>query len=85
MDSTIVNTSFVIVGTNKDGEKVYFAVDHTSGGYPWWSTGWHNVEKFKNKVTASFSSQDYIANQVSNIQILRLDEVVSPFSVTDVK
>lgn len=87
MSHTIVNTSFIIMGINKKGEKVYYAVDRSSGGYPWWSIGWYNVEKFTDiaKVAGAYPIDGYMAEQASDIQIMKLEEIVYPFSVTNAK
>lgn len=87
MNHTIVNTSFIIMGINKKGEKVYYAMDRSSGGYFWWSTEWYNVEKFTDidKVTRSCPINGYMVEQVSNFQVMKLEEILYPFSVTNAK
>lgn len=87
MNHTIVNTSFIIMGINKKGEKVYYAVDRSSGGYPYWTSYWPAVEKFTDidKATRACSIHGYMAEQASDIQIMKLEEILYPFSVTNAK
>lgn len=87
MNHTIVNTSFIIMGIDKKGEKVYYTVDHSSGGYPYWTSYWSTVEKFTDiaKVTRACSIDGYMAEQAGDIQIMKLEEIVYPFSVTNAK
>lgn len=87
MNHTIVNTNFIIMGINKKGEKVYYAVDRSSGGYPYWTSYWSAVEKFTDidKATRTCSIHGYMAEQVSTFQVMKLEEILCPFSVTNAK
>ncbi len=39
---------FIITGINiKENEKQYVAIDHSSGGYPYWTTFFNSVKMFK--------------------------------------
>ena len=78
--SIILETYFVISGVKQNGERVFYATDIHSGGWPYWTDLIKNAQTFvslKNLPIVSTSS--YLQQGIDKIEILKLESVATVY------
>ncbi len=74
---------YVVIGIGKngnyDGQKVFLAVDTSSGGYPWWTNSEDLYDTFDSMESALKAMDiNYMYTQASDIQVARLEIIMHP-------
>lgn len=79
-----IKTTHLVSAIDKAGKRVYFAVDHHSGGYPYWSEYISNATEFDvlEKVP-TFSPKDYMRNEITTLEVLRVKTQASIVDSTE--
>lgn len=64
---------YLLSAIDKKGERVYFAIDQHSGGYPYWSTYVSSAAEFKSLTQIpDIGRTDYMRNGVTCIDVLKV-------------
>lgn len=72
--SFIIKTTHLLSAINKWGIRVYYAIDHHSGGYPFWSDWVSSAQEFDvlEKIPV-IGPNDYMRNNITTIEVLHVD------------
>ena len=69
-----ISTEYMLSAINKNGTRVYYAIDDQSAGYPWWSEYVSMTRKFQDITKIpTFKGTDYMRTDVVSIEVLKVD------------
>lgn len=68
-----IQKTYILSAINKAGKRVYYAIDHHSGGYPYWTDWVSNAKEFDvlEKIP-TIGPKDYMRNDVTSIEVLEV-------------
>ena len=70
-----IKTTHLLSAINKAGKRVYYAFDHHSGGYPYWTDWTSNAKEFDVlESIPTIGPKDYMRNDVTVIEVLRVKQ-----------
>lgn len=68
-----LSDTYVVAATNNENERVYYAIDHHSGGYPYWSTSFGHRKEFTKLDAAiraaTFKYDDYMIRSIHDVRV----------------
>lgn len=84
--SQVSSTKYVLSAIDTNGNRVFYAIDQRSGGYPYWSTMLHSA-----KLVGDISYLDpmtngsYMRTGVTNIEVVKLETVATIVSPEEIE
>jgi hypothetical protein len=71
--SFLIRKAYTLSAIDKTGNRVYYDTDHSSGGYPYWSTriNFHYTFESLDKIP-DISRTGYMYNEVTQVEVLEI-------------
>jgi hypothetical protein len=83
--SDVGSVKYVLSAIESNGKRGFYAIDSSSGGYPYWSHTVRNAELVDSLDKLDpLDSVSYMRNNVTNIEVLKIETIATVVSTEEI-